>query len=159
MGVLLVPLLTKEINTVPTPPFNTGIFWRGSKLKISQIPDGLSNTIMIGERSTASGQAALIFFNYASQEAQTIEQALGTANASLNTPPDSSGNATEEGRSGYSSDHAGGVIQFLFCDGSVQQIQDSIEHNANAQWRLRAALLPEAEKAFGRLCSRQDLAR
>ena len=48
----------------------------------------------------------------------------------LNTPPDSSGNATEEGRSGYSSDHAGGVIQFLFCDGSVQQIQDSIEHNA-----------------------------
>lgn len=38
---------------------------------------------MIGERSTASGQAALIFFNYASQEAQTIEQALGTANASL----------------------------------------------------------------------------
>ena len=159
MGVLLIPLLTKEINTVPTPPFNTGIFWRGSKLKISQIPDGLSNTIMIGERSTASGQAALIFFNYASQEAQAIEQALGTANASLNTPPDSSGNATEERRSGYSSDHAGGVIQFLFCDGSVQQIQDSIEHNANAQWRLRAALLPEAEKAFGRLCSRQELAR
>ena len=36
---------------------------------------------MIGERSTASGQAALIFFNYASKEAQTIEQALGTANA------------------------------------------------------------------------------
>ena len=78
---------------------------------------------MIGERSTASGQAALIFFNYAYKEAQTIEQALGTANARLNTPPDSSGNATEEGRSGYSSDHAGGVIQFLFCDGSVQQIQ------------------------------------
>ena len=28
----------------------------------------------------------------------------------------------------FSSD-AGRVIQFLFCDGFVQQIQDSIEHN------------------------------
>ena len=135
-------------------PSNSGIFWRDSKVKISQIPDGLSKTIMIGERSTASGQAALIFFNYASEEAQAIEQALGTANARLNTPPDSSGNATEEGRSGYSSDHAGGVIQFLFCDGSVQQIQDSIEHDATIRWRSRA-LIPSG-KAFEKLCSRQD---
>ncbi len=137
-------------------PSNSGIFWRGSKLKISQIPDGLSKTIMIGERSTASGQAGLIHLTRASSEAQTIERTLGTANARLNTPPDSSGNATEEGRSGYSSDHSGGVIQFLFCDGSVQQIQDSIEHYATAQWKLKAALLSQYEKAFERLCSRQD---
>ena len=155
-GRFIGPPTNKNNQYTVHPPFNTGIFWRGSKLKISQIPDGLSNTIMIGERSTASGQAALIFFNYASKEAQTIEQALGTANARLNTPPDSSGNATEEGRSGYSSDHAGGVIQFLFCDGSVQQIQDSIEHNAAAQWRLRAAFYPDMEKAFEKLCSRKD---
>ena len=137
-------------------PSNSGIFWRDSKLKISQIPDGLSKTIMIGERSTASGQAALICLTQTSSEAQTIERTLGTANARLNAPPDSSGNATEEGRSGYSSDHAGGVIQFLFCDGSVQQIQDSIEHYGDAQWKSRAALLPQYEKAFERLCSRQD---
>ena len=135
-------------------PDNSGIFWRGSKVKISQIPDGLSKTIMIDERSTASGEAALIFFNYASKEAQTIEQALGTANARLNTPPDSSGNATEEGRSGYSSDHAGGVIQFLFCDGSVQQIQDSIEHDATIRWISRVRI--PSGKAFEKLCSRQD---
>ncbi len=135
-------------------PNNSGIFWRDSKLKISQIPDGLSKTIMIGERSTASGQAALIYLTQTSSEAQTIERALGTANARLNTPPDSSGNATEEGRSGYSSDHAGGVIQFLFCDGSVHQIQDSIEHAATAQWKSRTATL--SVKAFENLCSRQD---
>ena len=134
-------------------PSNSGIFWRDSKLKISQIPDGLSKTIMIGERSTASGQAALIYLTQTSSEAQTIERTLGTANARLNTPPDSSGNATEEGRSGYSSDH-GGVIQFLYCDGSVHQIQDSIEHDSTAQWRSKAAFLNE--KVFEKLCSRQD---
>ena len=135
-------------------PSNSGIFWRGSKLKGSQIPDGLSKTIMIGERSTASGQAALIYLTQASSEAQTIERTLGTANARLNAPPDSSGNATEEGRSGYSSDHAGGVIQFLFCDGSVQQIQDSIAHDPTHQWRSRAGFRPK--KTFEKLCSRQD---
>lgn len=135
-------------------PSNSGIFWRGSKLKISQIPDGLSKTIMIGERSTASGQAGLIHLTRASSEAQTIERTLGTANARLNTPPDSSGNTTEEGRSGYSSDHSGGVIQFLYCNGSVHQIQDSIEHDATAQWRSRTAFMNA--KAFEKLCSRQD---
>jgi len=50
------------------------------------------------------------------------------------------------------------VIQFLFCDGFVQQIQESIEHNATAQWRLRTGLLPEVEKAFERFSSREDLA-
>jgi len=129
--------------TVPPP---NGIFWRDSNLDLRKITDGLSKTIMVGERSSRIGQAALLFVTNAANEQLTIERNLGTAVELLNA---SVGSAAA--RRSYNSDHAGGIIQFLFCDGSVKALNEAIDHTAQRTWSAAAtANLSTFEKLVGR---------
>lgn len=129
--------------TVPPP---NGIFWRDSNLETRKITDGLSKTIMVGERSSRIGAAALLFVTDARNEQLSIERNLGTAVELLNATVGSAA-----ARRGYNSDHAGGVIQFLFCDGSVKALNEAVDHTAQRTWSAAAtANLSTFEKLVGR---------
>jgi len=104
-----------------------GIFWRDSNLKESLITDGLSATIVVGERrwgAAAGGslaEAALALATSGSNEQLSVERSLGTAVSPLN------GLTADPARRGFSSAHAG-TLMFLFCDGAVRPISETIQH-------------------------------
>lgn len=129
-----------------------GIFWRDSNLKLKDITDGLSKTIMVGERSvrnpTPTGQcpgAATIYAGRITNQLTDLDSALGTATVSLNATDG------DFGTRGFKSEHAGGIIQFLFCDGSVRAISDGISHTTG---RLGNAAGPWS--TFEQLTARND---
>lgn len=126
-------------------PEADGIFWRDSKLKLSRVTDGLSSTIMVGERSSKNA-AALIYGLTAVNEQLSVERALGTAVRPLNDT-----NTTSDGNRGYSSEHAGGIVQFLLCDGSVITLNEAIDHTID-----RLSTYTGNRSAFEKLISRND---
>jgi prepilin-type N-terminal cleavage/methylation domain-containing protein/prepilin-type processing-associated H-X9-DG protein len=135
----------------PVPPAN-GIFWRDSDLKESKIPDGLSNTIMIGERiwgttSTGPNQAGLALATNAQNEQLSVESCLASAMVAIN------GTDANAQRRGYSSRHPG-ALMFLFCDGSVRAIPETIEHTVDRQWS--PTIRNASWSAFERLIGRDD---
>jgi prepilin-type N-terminal cleavage/methylation domain-containing protein/prepilin-type processing-associated H-X9-DG protein len=130
-----------------TVPPASGPFWRDSNLKDSQIPDGFSNTIMIGERRW-DHQAGLALANQANNEQLSVERSLATAAERINAPRGSFG------RRSFSSAHAGGVLMFLFCDGSVRSIPETIEHTVDRMWSATITDVPWS--AFERLIGRND---
>lgn len=134
-------------------PPNTGVFWRESNLPTSRIPDGLSKTVMIGERSTGHGQAGLLFFTDSSKEHRTIERSLASAMGKLNAEKNPDGTPSLDGRCGYSSNHSGGVVQFVYCDGSVHSVPDSIEQFQH-RWNHKTAIINVS--VFEKLCGRNN---
>jgi prepilin-type processing-associated H-X9-DG protein len=110
-----------------------GVFYRNSQTRITDITDGASNTILVGERSsdlalatwTASLPGATVpprapgVVAPAGQSPVLVLGHTGTAAAPV-TP-----NSSYADVASFSSRHAGGV-NFLFGDGSVQQIGPSV---------------------------------
>lgn len=110
-----------------TPP-HTGVFVCGQGFSIAEIPDGTSNTLMVGERCTTMSLATW------------VGAVPGASVPSVRSPGDFSGSsALVLGHCGphmpndaivtdadaMSSAHTGGV-QFLFGDGSVHMISNTI---------------------------------
>jgi len=90
----------------------------------SSIPDGASNTILIGERDSANNVAAAAFVN--SGNFASFEGRPGTGINKVNTVGASDCTATQ-----FNSLHIGGA-NFLFGDGSVKFVRDTIENNPAA---------------------------
>lgn len=91
----------------------TGIFRWNSSVRMRDISDGTSNTLMVGERSMISGSSLWIGLQSNRYEDD------GLTDASFWSPINSS-------VTGYSSEHAGG-INVALCDGSVRFVADEID--------------------------------
>lgn len=106
-----------------------GVFWNDSNLKLKDITDGLSKTILVGERSVNPAAtsiqcpgAAVAYGGRTNNQLLDVDNGLATATVPLNSTNG------DYGSRGYRSEHTGGLIQFLFCDGSVKAISDGIGH-------------------------------
>lgn len=117
-----------------------GLFGRNTAVKMTQIIDGSSNTLAIGERCIRNYAATWPGIIYRDDCGfRGNQMVLGTAFYPINEPPrefnfDCEGN----GSANFSSNHSGGA-NFLFCDGSVHFLSQTVEM-----------------KIFGRLAQRND---
>jgi prepilin-type N-terminal cleavage/methylation domain-containing protein/prepilin-type processing-associated H-X9-DG protein len=123
--------------------FNNGVVvsYKNNPYALQQIPDGTSNTILLGERDTAFNVGALAFIRHSTTTSSFEGRPGGGINPRpMNTnqggyAPGSTVNCggcpkahylTSDGdRLAFSSLHTGGC-NFAFCDGSVHFISNSI---------------------------------
>lgn len=125
-----------------------GMLWPDSYCTDAHVPDGTSNTILAGERRTTDWAAVWIGVrNYNSDGDLGLRQVFGMSDAKINSEGD-------DARRGFSSNHLGGAL-FLFADGHVEFIDESIEFNQDG-----AASIVSAEKErmglYQRLIRRND---
>jgi hypothetical protein len=135
-------------------PEADGVFWRDSNQKPNQIVDGLSKTIMLGERKWSAGNAALALVANNTNEQRSPWACLGGGNAPINSTE------IDYAAAGFSSSHAGQLL-FLMCDGSVRTVSETISHTPRRfltettppPWLPASA---SSWQAFERLLSRND---
>jgi prepilin-type N-terminal cleavage/methylation domain-containing protein len=105
---------TLEIEDVPSA--GDGVFYHNSKLNFADIIDGLSNTLVIGERQGRRGGSVWAGVVHEANEA--MARVVGIA--------DHAPNDRHQHFDDFSSFHPGGV-HFLVGDGSVTRINDTID--------------------------------
>jgi prepilin-type N-terminal cleavage/methylation domain-containing protein/prepilin-type processing-associated H-X9-DG protein len=107
-----------------------GIFYRNSKTRLSEVSDGLSNTLLVGERGSNLARAT-----WTGAAPTGIVPGAPPALPAGETPALTLGNTSDsagtylpnslQSVTGYSSFHPG-LVQFLFGDGSVRPIRDAV---------------------------------
>jgi prepilin-type N-terminal cleavage/methylation domain-containing protein/prepilin-type processing-associated H-X9-DG protein len=132
-------------------PFGT--FWGDSRVRFRDVTDGLSNTILVGERDWELGWAAnwIGQRNYTGTGIWGSRQNLAILDVKINDPVlQPNGNPAVS--RGFSSRHTGGA-QFLLGDGSVRFISENIQFNTTGQ---NQSPPPDTLGLFQRLGRRND---
>ncbi len=115
-----------DSNTSPN-----GIFWRNSNVRLRDVTDGASNTLLVGERSwelsNPTGakftcRAGAVYGTNITNEQASNAHGLGSTTGPLNFQ-------SKECSRTFSSLHDGGV-QFVLADGSVRFISENIDQNS-----------------------------
>jgi prepilin-type N-terminal cleavage/methylation domain-containing protein/prepilin-type processing-associated H-X9-DG protein len=105
---------------------NTGIHLYWTRVKLKKITDGTSKTISVGEIIDGHTQASSNMWTYALRFADCYR----VTEVALNTPPGveaaTAGDNPGNFNGAFASNHPGGA-QFLFGDGHVEFISDSID--------------------------------
>ncbi len=109
-----------ESNPVETACDGNGVFFLNSHTSAGDIRDGLTYTILIGERCTNQTPSPPVFGTWVGAPPGSAD-AIGRILGASDIPPNDPSNKIE----GYSSRHASGA-NFALCDGSVQFFGDSV---------------------------------
>jgi prepilin-type N-terminal cleavage/methylation domain-containing protein/prepilin-type processing-associated H-X9-DG protein len=143
---------------------NTGIFYGNSRVGMSDILDGSSNTIMVGERQTHECRGATWVGVRNTQDGgpRGVHMVSGHSRPKINQddtptiPWDLDGIGCGEG---FSSLHPGGA-QFLFADSSVKFLAETISHSWMNPSGVSTGIESDAKDigngVFQRLMSRAD---
>ncbi len=126
------------VNPTIAVPGANGMFFVDSRMRFADVTDGLTNTLMIGERcyerpapATANGVnepfSASVFGSAGRVGGQNdnIAMVVGASFRFINCPENA------ECKRAFVSNHQGGS-QFALGDGSVRFISENINHNKNA---------------------------
>ncbi len=123
-----------------------GSIWPSSRVRMQDIIDGTSNTLVVGERAWVDLAAVWVGTrNYQGTGDVGLRQILGTTDSKIN---EASANAT----GGFSSRHDGGS-HFLFADGRVEFLSENINYDQ------AGATLPERDPGLPAMGVYQRLAR
>lgn len=104
--------------------------------RTAEILDGTSNTLMIGEYATAKGTLsrrtlwALAYTSYNLSDVSIGQSRTLIADFDIcsATPPTTNGN--NQCKRAWGSLHAGGTLNFAFCDGSVRSVPKNVDMNS-----------------------------
>ena len=127
------------------PQKSRGVFWANSNLRLSEVTDGTSNTVLLGERAWSRKTnaahpgyenltAAGVVFGCRGAlqgSARGLSDVLGSGNLRLNYRggiTSSPGDVSSRAFRAYGSNHAG-ICNFVFVDGSVRSLSEDIEAN------------------------------
>ena len=130
---------TLEIESAPSA--GDGTFFHNSRLKLASITDGLSNTLVVGERTSISGTfetftatqsyvQTSLWHGVIPEADDAFARVVGSADHTPNHP--------DRHFDDFSSGHPGGT-HFLSGDGSVQRLDNSIDLIAYKAMATRAA--------------------
>lgn len=114
---------------------NDGLFLYGRKIKLREVTDGTSNTLMLGETIDGDLRASVNQWSNGGRG-----QTLRSTSTPLNFPSglDAGNGLLSPGtNAGYASRHPGGAL-FAYGDGHVNFIPETIDHLAYKQLATRA---------------------
>jgi prepilin-type N-terminal cleavage/methylation domain-containing protein/prepilin-type processing-associated H-X9-DG protein len=104
---------------------NNGVLYSSGRVGFNDITDGTSNTFAVGERNYFCDQGAWVGNrNPRGGGIDGADYTMGVISWPLNSPLNGANECVE----GFASNHSGGA-NFLFCDGSVHFITNSIGYD------------------------------
>lgn len=132
------------------PDYVTGLFWCASDVRLRDITDGLSNTILVGEAAYEFNGEVWSAKAWAGCKSgagsQCLDDILAGGRHSINT----SSTVVDSRRESFHSHHSGGA-QFVMGDGSVRFISENVEFKFDGTMNVSAA-----DSLYEYLLNRQD---